>query len=172
MTDDQDHIDTLIDDVAREMTTMTSAQSDADFARRVSRRIADTGERRGTWLTGLRPWVLAPIAAAIVLVVAVMVVRRTPETVRPKPDATESATVGLTFDSAQGTPSDSRGVKADTTYVQPVAALPRIVSIVDAPAPAVEPIEIHALDVQPLVEMDEIAIGAIAIDRIEIAAMP
>jgi hypothetical protein len=38
--------------------------------------------------------------------------------------------------------------------------------------PTIEPIEVDRLDVQPLVEMDEIQISPIAIDRIEIAAMP
>ena len=38
--------------------------------------------------------------------------------------------------------------------------------------PTIEPIDVDRLDVQPLVEMDEIQIGPIALDRIEIAAMP
>lgn len=157
-------IDPLIDDVAREMTT---APDDAGFARRVSRRIAEAGEPRAGWRTAFRPWVLVPIAAAMVLAVLV----ETNRSVRLKPDATPDATPGatpietvrLTFDSAQVTPSGSRGVKADPTYIVPIA---------DAPAPAVNPIEINALDVPPLVAMDEIFISPIAIDRIEIAEMP
>src|SRR5437879_6391219 len=67
-----EHLDPLIDDVAREMT---AAPPDAQFARRVSMRIAEAGESRRGWR---RPWVLVPVACACALMLAVFVARENP----------------------------------------------------------------------------------------------
>ena len=132
MTDDQ-----LIDEVAAEMT---SAPADAEFARRVSMRIA---ERAGTRTSWVRPWMLVPAAAAVLLMAVFVArdrkpgtdVRLKPDTIRPKPEATAAQ--------------------------KPRASLPPLA-----------PIRFDRLDVQPLVELDAIHISPIAIDRIEIPEMP
>src|SRR5437868_1577190 len=87
-----EHLDPLIDDVAREMT---AAPPDAQFARRVSMRIAEAGENRRGWR---RPWVLVPVASASALILAVFVTRES--SVRLKPDATTNGTTNGTMNAA------------------------------------------------------------------------
>lgn len=151
-----DELDLLINDVAK---TMTEAPAREGVARRVAARIADEGERR-SWF---RPWVMVPIAAACVVAVAVFVAREgsVPE-VLLKPDTTETATTKAATTEVR--------LKPDTTTAFVPARVAR--GPQRAALQAVEPIEVDRLDVQPLVEMDVIQITPIAIDRIEIAAMP
>ena len=131
-----DHLDTLIDDVAK---TMTAAPADPELARRVSMRIAEEGDRRM-----LRPWVLVPVASACVVLLAVFVARERPG-------------------------------RQDAGPERPGPRNPRVTAspaLLPAPSMTLERIDVDRLDVQPLVEMDAIQISPIAIDRIEIAAMP
>jgi hypothetical protein len=163
---DIEQVDALIDDVAQ---TMTSAPAGDDFARRVSARIAEAGERR---TSRVRPWVLVPVAAACVLLLAVVLVRMKPDaTEAGRQGAPEDQTVRLRADPTRETTID-KTARVETARPQRNAPLPRIVPIGDALAPQVNPIEISALDVAPLVEMDFLEISPIAIDRIEISAMP
>ena len=76
--------DPLIDDVAK---AMTSGPSDGRLAERLAARIAEAPAPR-RWFA--QPWVLAPVAAACVLVIAVVVMREPApqQNVRLKPDAT------------------------------------------------------------------------------------
>src|SRR5690349_6965949 len=66
---------------------MTSGPSDGRLAERVAARIAEAPAPR-RWFA--QPWVLAPVAAACVLVIAVVVMREPApqQNVRLKPDAT------------------------------------------------------------------------------------
>ena len=140
-----DNLEPLIDDVAR---AMTSAPGDARLAERVAARIAGPHSPRARAL----PWLLATIAAAAVLVIAVFVARQKPAPgiVRLTPDATST--------------------KVDVEIAASPAA--RVAPIINTPPTAVDPIEINAVDVPPLVDMDEIQIGTIAIAPIDIAPMP
>jgi hypothetical protein len=144
-----DRFDPLIDDVAR---AMTSAPSDERLAERVAARIADARAPR-RWV-----WIMVPIAAAAVVLIALAIVRL-------KPDTTHDATTNATIRGA-----DIAIASEPTPVVQGVRAL--IVPIAQAPSPALAPIEIDSITVQPLVETNAIQITPIAIDRIEIAAMP
>jgi hypothetical protein len=153
-----DDLDLLIDDVAK---TMTSAPAREGLAMRVAARVVNQGEGdRGSWF---RPWVMAPIAAAVAVVVAVFVARE--GSVRVKPDATKTiaAAAAPVVEPVVERPFQGRGrvagVRIDRDAV-PVAL------------PTVEPIEVDRLDIQPLVEMNAIQIAPIAIDRIDISAMP
>src|SRR5437660_12554903 len=79
----RDGVDPLIDDVAREMTGVAPR---SDFAARVAARVAgaDTSAVRGGRPSTLPfLWLLAPAAAAAVLLVAVFIVRETREHVAP-----------------------------------------------------------------------------------------
>src|ERR1043166_6816004 len=66
---------------------MTAGPSDGRLAERVAARIAEAPAPR-RWFA--QPWVLAPVAAACVLVIAVVVMREPApqQNVRLKPDAT------------------------------------------------------------------------------------
>ena len=151
-----DELDRLIDDVAGEMT---SAPAREGLARRVAARIAGEGERR-PWF---RPWVMAPIAAACVVVVAVFVARDGGKA----PDVTTVAQAPIVE-----RPFEGRGRIADAREGRSGRDPERVALQRVALLPVVEPIEVDRLDVQPLVEMDVIQIIPIAIDRIEISAMP
>ena len=160
--------DHLIDEVAK---SMTAAPPDASLAHRVSKRIADARERRTRWA---RPWVLVPVASACVVMLGVFVARENSGKVRLKPDATPAVTkiddapvVGRSFQPRLGgDPERVAPQTAGTPQRQTSRALAQV------PPQTIEPIEVDHLDVQPLVEMDVIQISPIAIDRIEIAAMP
>ena len=171
--------DELIDDVAK---SMTAAPPEASLAQRVSTRIAEARannvnvERATRW----RPWVLVPVASACALVLAIFVARE--NSVRLKPDTTPVAPPPVSpapqpVERGRG-PDRLRqgyGESAEALRAKPErAALRRErVTLLARPAtPAIEPLEIDRLDVQPLVEMDVIQISPIAIDRIEISAMP
>ena len=154
-----DELDPLIDDVAR---AMTSAPADPDLARRVSARIAEAGDRRAVRWRMMRPWVLVPVASACVLLLAVFVARE--GSVRLKPDATPVTTSSTRPGAAPPRPPVASGFRRTDT------GEPR--RLPDVPPATVALLEVKRLDVQPLVEMDAIQISPIAIDRIEIAAMP
>jgi hypothetical protein len=156
--------DPLIDDVAK---AMTSEPSDGRLAERVAARIAEAPAPR-RWFA--QPWVLAPVAAACVLVIAVVVLREKPapqQNVRLKPDATNVLS-DVTI--ARATPEP----RAASPEGRAPSSEPRVASRVpiDLPALTVEPIEVDRLVVQPLVETNAIQIAPIAIDRIEISPMP
>ena len=154
MPDNLNNLDHLIDDAAREIT---ERRVDDGFARRVSLRIqdADTGAVRvpRSWS---RAWLLAPAAACVALL-AVMIVRQG-----------QSPNVRLT------TPAKAPVVKkpdatTDTTATRDTTAT---VSDPDLKPLAMAPIELTSLEVSPLVVAMPIEISTIAIERIEIAAMP
>ena len=128
-----------------------------------------------------RAWVLAP-AAACVLVLAAFLVRelQSPSSVRLTSDATETAS-GL-----RGKGSGLSEVQPSALSTQPFAFSPQpsVRPLADAANVATlaadsdlqplttAPIELAALDVSPLVVAMPIEISTIAIDRIEISAMP
>jgi hypothetical protein len=150
-----DRFDELIDDAAK---SMTSAPPDASLAHRVSKRIAEEGERRTTrWR---QPWVLVPIASACVLVVAVFVARENSRHVRLKPDAAPVTNVAPASQYVER-PFQGRG----DLRREVVVPLPPLTT------PAIEPIDVDRLELAP-VALSQIEINPIAIDRIEIAAMP
>jgi hypothetical protein len=160
-----DNLDALIDDVAK---TMTAAPVGPELARRVSVRIEEEANRRAARVRMPRPWVLVPVASACVLLLAVFVARerRVTDIVRPTPAPTTPFVGGP----LQG--------RQDAAPEGPGPRNPRVTAEAGDPervAPQMQefaPIEVDRLDVQPLVEMDEIQISPIAIDRIEITAMP
>jgi len=180
LTDHSDHhsdhdIDHLVDGVAKEMTSTTGGDG---FARRVSMRIAEAGERQRPrlWMAAtlkgsLYTALYTAIVAACVVVITVFVGREKHETqgnnVRLKPDATNVGATNVSNTNVGATRAGAVNVARRET-----APLPRIVPISDAPAPAVRPIEIATLDVARLVDVQQIEISPIAIDRIEIAPMP
>ena len=102
---------------------------------------------------------MVPAAAACVLAVAVYVGEETRMVVVP-PAAERASAVRLKADAT----APSIRLKPDTTYVSPARTA--------ASLPAQKPIELSALDVPQPIEIDQIQIGAIAIDRIEIPPMP
>ena len=157
-----DHIDNLIDDVAKEMT---SAPAGDNFARRVSMRIANARGRREWWMS--TSTVATAAAAACVVAIAVFIESEKRVVVVPP----QVPNVGRPFQGREGG-AESPAPRVAVVARRDTAALPRIVPISDAPAPAVPPIEIRTLDVQRLVDVQQIEISPIAIDRIEIAPMP
>ena len=177
MQDNPNKLDSLIDDVARQMT---DAPADEALVRRVSARIQDahgTPARR-TWA---RPWLLVP-AAAVVVLLAVMVVRQLPSAnVRPTASApavrltpSAKATGGENPDATPVTKPDAANT---TVRLKPDATRVTKLEAAGQPNPdfqplITQPIEMTALDVAPLVVAMPIEISTIAIERIEIAAMP
>jgi len=143
-----DDLDSVIDDVAR---AMTSATVDPNAAARVGARMREVATpRRAIWV---RPMWLVPAAAACVLSVAVFLPRKTttPVATRPIPavDVAKASEPG------------------PTTSPTPPAA----------PPPALPAIDVNAMDVEPIavpaiVQAEQIDIDPIAIARIEIAPMP
>jgi len=168
-------IDPAIDDIAREMT---SAPVDGGLARRVSARIDADGERR-TW-----PWIwlLAPGAAACVLALAVFVARENPEpapaqTVQTNPEAGREIAAAPQAKAAPAVTAVTalKGAAPGTAPRTASAALGK------TPAPArpaspdlrpLAPIVLEPVNVSPLVVVMPIEMSTIAIDRIEITAMP
>ena len=160
------NLDRIIDDVAREMT---SVPHDNGLVRRVETRIASLGsERRRIWMS---PALLAPLAAACILVVAVFVVRgrRPAVSAQPTPAQAVASVPAIVPDVA--TTDDARGSTARTGRAprNPRAALSPVVTAID-----IAPVQIERLDVMPIVQAQqiEIEIDPIAIARIEIAPMP
>jgi len=179
MQDDRNSLERLIDDVAREIT---AAPVDEGFAHRVSARVHDAEAARAprTWL---RVWVLVPAAAAVVLL-AVMIGRQVqspgvrlttsaPVTAVKRPDAPPKTASGLM---AKG--SGLSGVQPSAVSAQPLVrpttALPSLGPSRDPDLQPLTtaPIEVESLNVSPLVVAMPIEISTIAIDRIEIPAMP
>jgi hypothetical protein len=168
-------IDPLIDNVAREMT---SAPADAGLARRVSARLDAERETR-TWP---RAWLLAPAAAAGVLALVMFVAREHPEpaparTVQTNPEAVREIAAGpqtLAAPTVTAVTSLKGAAPGTASRTAPAAVRQR-------PATArpsspdlgpLAPIVLEPVNVSPLVVVMPIEISTIAIDRIEIPAMP
>jgi hypothetical protein len=161
-----DNLDDLIDDIARDMT---SGPPDVELARRVSARIGDARGRRDRrgWSPG---WVWAPAAAACALALAVFVARDTRE---PRPVPVAATTTNAS--PAAAAPSGSTPVAP----MSPEVAVSRAARVAAAPPapPGLEPLTLASIDVErveitPLARSERIDISPLAIDRIEIAAMP
>lgn len=177
------NIDEVIDDVAREMTSASMGLVDKGegLAERVLARI-DTGTAERATRTWPLAWLLAPVAAACVLVAGLLVNRQPAPVpiVQTRPSATSEAAAG-----------------AQTGIVPPVAATATRAS---APAQALRtaatvssgsrgpvvarsastslepltlaPIVLDRVDVTPLVVAMPIEISTIAFERIELSQMP
>jgi hypothetical protein len=175
-----DDLDRAIDEVAREIT---SGNVDGDFARRVSVRLkdADAEAVRPTRVWS-RAWLLVS-ATACVAVLAVFLARevrqsrpsfqqspQSPSAVRFRPDATVATAGAAAAATSAAAVTTAAGPK-------PVDTSPAALSVAMLRDPDFEPlttapIEMASLDVSPLTGVMPIEIAAIAIDRIEIAAMP
>ena len=174
MQDDPTNLDALIDDVARDMT---SRRADDGLAHRVSVRVQDAdAARTRVWPRG---WLLAPAAAAVVLLAVIVVRQFASSEVRP----TASAPIVRLTPSARATgveKPDAATVVASTTVRQTTSAKATAVRMPDITRQTdpdfqpltTAPIELESLDVSPLVVVMPIEISTIAIERIEIAAMP
>jgi hypothetical protein len=168
-------LDALIDDVARAMTGGLPA---SDLKARVTARIAgdDASSVRGRRLA----WVLAPAAAAAVLVLAVFVLRetrpRSPQARQPsvrsepasqEPNAVSGAatTVDIRRDAGAGIihRTDASTATRRATPPPPDSDL--------APL-TLAPLEVDRLEVSPIARSEAIVISPMAIERIEIAPMP
>ncbi len=174
-------IDDLIDDVAREITGARPIDDNEDFARRVSVRIKDNEAAR-TPRAWWRAWVLVP-AAAGVLVLAVLILRQV-----QSPNAPTETASGLRPETASGLRAQGSGLgevqpsalggpqplagRARPRVVRAAPAQPGLSGDPDFQPLTTEPIEMASLDVSPLVVAMPIEVSAIAIERIEIAAMP
>jgi hypothetical protein len=174
--DDLDAIERLIGDVAR---TMTASPPRAGLVRRVERRIAGESTRRRR--RRFRSWVLAPAAAACVLLLAVFVARETRESppvrgaiARPAPSvpdtvAQERAPQEVSEPRAPGARGRA-GVEQATRRSPSVAASIPAAAIPPLALPPISAIE--RIEVPPIARGDQIDINGIAIERIEIAPMP
>jgi|SRR5580765_4416445 len=178
----RDDVDTLIDGVAREMTGVAPR---SDFAARVAARVAGADTFA---VLGGRPstlpflWRLAPAAAAAVLLLAVFVVRETRGPARRGADVGPTAPVApLRLEPAR--PAMLLPSTPDATTVNGRTATDKIAPSRMAPAAAplpdpdlppliVPPMAVDRIDVSPLARGDTIEISAIAIERIDISAMP
>jgi hypothetical protein len=166
-------IDPLIDDVAREMT---SAPADAGLARRVSARIDAERETR-TWP---RAWLLAPAAAAGVLALALFVARENPEpaparTVQSNPEAARESAAGPQTPAAPTVTAVTGAAPGTASRTAPAALGKRLAAARRPASPdlgPLAPIVLEPVNVSPLVVVMPIEISTIAIDRIEIPAMP
>ena len=141
--------DRVIDDVARQMT---DAQPPADFRARVLARIIEGQSPRSAWRAA---WILSPVAAAALIVVAIFIARGvqprdrqldrgTNQTAGAKPDTTVQRPLSpLEGFGVTGPPSPPRSfggtAKADSTAA---------ISEIDALAPPW--LEVAALDVEAL----------------------
>jgi hypothetical protein len=147
-------IDQAIDEVAK---VMTSAPADPRLARRVAARLGER-ERRS-----FRPWILVPLASAAIIVLAVFVARERSAEITSAPRV-------------ERPPAPAARLSEPVAQTPKPIARPRSQSAarrLTAPLPAVAPIEIDRVDVQPLVvDIREIVIQPIAINQIEISAMP
>jgi hypothetical protein len=167
--DELDAIERLIGDVAR---TMTASPPRAGLVRRVETRIAGEGTRSGFRSWG-RSWVLAPAAAACVLLLAVFVARETRKSpapvrgaiARPAPSAPDT----VAQERAPREVSEPRAPRAPSVAASS-AALPADTAIPPLALPPISAIE--RIEVMPIARGDQIDITGIAIERIEIAPMP
>jgi hypothetical protein len=129
---------------------------------------------------------LVPVVSACILLMAVFVARDNRITYEERPFQGRGS-AALTIAPPVG-PAVGPAVASGFSRTEPVTARelqrvalrttpsrPRITpprTLPDVPPQTLERIQVDPLDVQPLVEMDEIQISTIAIDRIEISAMP
>jgi hypothetical protein len=180
--DHRDDVDALIDDVAREMTGVAPR---SDFAARVAARVAgaDTSAvRRGRPSTSPFLSLLAPAAAAAVLLLAVFIVRETrhpagrvtrvgpaaPVAPLPQPAMLPSTPVATAATPPAATSSTGPVAPSRITRAPAAGPLPDP----DLPPLIVLPMAVDRLDMSPLARGDAIEISAIAIERIDITAMP
>jgi hypothetical protein len=179
MPDNVNNLDHLIDDAAREIT---GRRVDDGFARRVSLRIQDAGAGAArvprSWS---RAWLLAPAAACVALLAAFLIRDvPSPSSVRPTPDAApQTATADVRLKPDTTAEPATADVRLTTSAKAPAVKKPdattdttATVSDLDLKPLAMAPIELTSLEVSPLVVAMPIEISTIAIDRIEIAAMP
>jgi hypothetical protein len=165
-------LDELIDQVARELTAVSPPR---DLGRRIADAVADAGSLRVSQWPARWTWALV---AAAVLVAAVIVVRETrtpaPMEVRPVLVARD---VRLTSDAVPDRPA-TRTIAADSARRRATAQESvRAPSAGAAASTDVEPltmgpIEMEALQITPLARAEPIDIEPIAIDQIDIAALP
>ena len=157
-----DHLDTLIDEVAH---AMTDTPPDAQLAHRVSMRIAglDAPRERSRWM---QSWVLVPAVGVCALLVAVVVVKNVARenvrdnAVRLKPDTT----------SARGFQPRVRGPERAALQQSRVVRGPERTAL-PPPAVTIAPLQLDAIDVAPMA-LNHIDINPIAIEEIAISAMP
>ena len=158
-------IDPLIDEVA---SAMTAAPSDGRLAQRVAARLEERSPSfLGAWAPAALTGSLYTAAAAVcVVLIAVFVMREKPRGVR-RTERVGDLAIAATANREPGTAN--REPRAESPEPRSTA---RVITPRELPEPTLDPIVVNRLDVQPLVEMGEIEISPIAIDRIEIAAMP
>lgn len=155
-----DELDTLIDDVARRMI---AGEPGAEFTSSV---LARLDERRSIWRS---PWLLSPIAAAAVVLIAVFVWRGgPPREVRLKPDATSHVAEGpaLQAERTSTTAPQPSAVRLtpDTTGRWVVQGRDPIPSDIDALT--VASIAVEQLEPVPLSPMDSIDANPLTITAI------
>jgi hypothetical protein len=170
MTDSHDPLDTLIDDVARRMT---SSPMRAGLAGRVSARLDAAQRERRSWT---RQWVFVPAAAACVLVTAVVLVREVLAPAPVLPPALEQTTVRPQPPAVEAVPEPRAPVEPPARRT-PSPRAPSSAAVLPpefAVAPlALSPISgIERIEVPSIARGDQIDITGIAIERIEIAPMP
>jgi hypothetical protein len=157
VTNDEERVDTLTDDIARRMTEGAPAP---DFTARMLKRIDERRQPMRKWRVA---WVIAPLAAAAMVWVAVQVVRLVPDAtgvpsevrLQPStPNATEVPSVVRpkpSLDVVQDGPERIEG--RDVTRVPSLVRLEQdttetVASTVDALAPP--RLEVTPLDATPL----------------------
>jgi hypothetical protein len=146
------HLDALIDEVARDMT---SAPAGADFAQRVSAALDIASDVGMAWK--FRPaWLLAAAAAAAVAIVAWPHRAVAPPRLPAPPSLVESQAV----------------VEKAPVVRELAIPSPAVTGRTQTRIEAIEPIDINPIELTPIDTTAPIAIAAIAIDRIEIPAMP
>jgi hypothetical protein len=153
-------IDAVIDDVAREMTSTSAPHG---FVERVEMRIASVAApQRAIWT---QPALLAPLAAACILVVTVFLVRH------PTPPVEQLRTPAPSVAAA---PTIVRRTEERSASPVPTVVPVQLVRVSPLPAIEIAPLDVERLDVTPIVQAQqlEIEIDPIAIARIEIAPMP
>jgi hypothetical protein len=182
------NVDALIDDVAREMTR-ASLDDGEGLARRVLARV-DEGTAELDTRTWRLAWLLAPAAAAGVLVLGIMVNRQAARApvVQTRPVPTSSTAAETAGEASAGTrtgnvpplaatgqrapaPADALRTVATVSTSSRGPAAVRAASLRLEPLTLV-PIVLDRVDVPPLVVAMPIEISTIAFERIEISQMP
>jgi hypothetical protein len=146
--------DSLIDDVAREMTSVPPG---ADLAARVTARIEAEGLSRRAWR---HPWLLSPVAAVALIVMAVVVARRASNHTAPLPERPSLVVAPEGAEAPRG--AEPRLEQRRETQFRVRGLEP----------PSIAPISVERIDVAPLARADAIEIAPIGIERIAIDAMP
>jgi hypothetical protein len=155
-------IDRAIDAVARQTTEGSPA---GDLRRRVLARIEAGQAPRANWRAA---WVLSPVAAAAVIVMAIFVARGfQPRTVRLKPDAT-SPTVRLEPDATSPTVRLKPDATSPTVRLRPDTTSRTVRLKPDATnrAVAIAALAAPSLDLAPLT-VDALAPDSILLERLD-----